>query len=606
MARRKLIVGVNDLASQHPDVAREWHPGKNGDLTPDQVSHGSGWHAWWQCNTCGHEWEARIHSRARTGTGCPVCAKPRQGNRPGTLSLSEAFPQIAAEWHPALNGDHTPEEVTSRSNRIVWWRCVEGHEWSQRVSARTRGATVPCQQCARPDRKTGSLAELHHDLVTEWHPTLNHSLDPGTLSPGVAAKVWWRCNDCGYVWRSQVASRVRGAGCPACLGRLVFGWTDLESVAPLVAAELDPEANDGLDAGEVLAESEKSVWWRCPQGHSWRSMIRSRVRGISRCPDCHPEDRLPEVAPGVNDLATLQPRAAQWWHPALNGDLLPSEVRATSGTRAWWLCPECDHEWSTQVIRRALSLHCPSCGRNRSSKNRPRGELFSRDLPEVRDWGCRLGRVGDDAQLWWISPPMTELAAEHAEQMPGCDLSIAIPSAQGVLIWGNQPGLGADGSPVVGAIWQETGPAVLVNAIVWRGSAKASGPFFLDLVESSPEVERLLVTSLLLADSPTVATTKRPSPVAPSASAPAQTSKPSEPAPRPAPEVVIVRVNRAHVASGTTGGGGKLTRRFWVQGHWKMQPYGPKQSLRKPIFVAAHLKGPGDDQVEPLPRVNVL
>jgi hypothetical protein len=32
--------------------------------------------------------------------------------------------------------------------------------------------------------------------------------------------------------------------------------------------------------------------------------------------------------------------------------------------------------------------------------------------------------------------------------------------------------------------------------------------------------------------------------------------------------------------------------RWIVSGHWRQQAWGPKQSLRKPIWIAPHLKGP--------------
>ena len=38
--------GFNDLASRFPDLAKEWHPTKNGDLTPDQVLWGSNRRVW--------------------------------------------------------------------------------------------------------------------------------------------------------------------------------------------------------------------------------------------------------------------------------------------------------------------------------------------------------------------------------------------------------------------------------------------------------------------------------------------------------------------------------------------------------------------------------
>ena len=31
-----------------------------------------------------------------------------------------------------------------------------------------------------------------------------------------------------------------------------------------------------------------------------------------------------------------------------------------------------------------------------------------------------------------------------------------------------------------------------------------------------------------------------------------------------------------------------------VSGHWCMQPYGPHQSLRKPVWIELHIQGPLD------------
>jgi hypothetical protein len=68
------VVQSNCLATTHPDVATEWHPTKNGDLTPDKVTAGSDRLVWWKC-TKGpeHEWQAKIGHRARLSSGCPRC-----------------------------------------------------------------------------------------------------------------------------------------------------------------------------------------------------------------------------------------------------------------------------------------------------------------------------------------------------------------------------------------------------------------------------------------------------------------------------------------------------------------------------------------------------
>ena len=41
--------------SSYPELVKEWHPTKNGDLTPRDVTHGSKKKVWWLCQNI-HEW----------------------------------------------------------------------------------------------------------------------------------------------------------------------------------------------------------------------------------------------------------------------------------------------------------------------------------------------------------------------------------------------------------------------------------------------------------------------------------------------------------------------------------------------------------------------
>ena len=78
----KLERGVNDLATLYPELAKEWHPTKNGNLKPCDVTKGKVKKVWWLLpyddpRTGKHfnfEWEATIGDRIN-GTGCPYLAK---------------------------------------------------------------------------------------------------------------------------------------------------------------------------------------------------------------------------------------------------------------------------------------------------------------------------------------------------------------------------------------------------------------------------------------------------------------------------------------------------------------------------------------------------
>eukprot|EP01083_Nonionella_stella_P235945 829160_1 len=65
---------LRSLAFRHPKVAAEFHPTKNGDLSPTKIRYSSKKSVWWQCGREKHEWQASLNSRTNMGCGCPFCS----------------------------------------------------------------------------------------------------------------------------------------------------------------------------------------------------------------------------------------------------------------------------------------------------------------------------------------------------------------------------------------------------------------------------------------------------------------------------------------------------------------------------------------------------
>jgi hypothetical protein len=76
-------VGVyHNLASQRPDIAKEWHSTKNGNLTPRDVTYGEGIKVWWLCQF-GHEYLSSINHRT-SGKGCGICSMKQRESKVAT------------------------------------------------------------------------------------------------------------------------------------------------------------------------------------------------------------------------------------------------------------------------------------------------------------------------------------------------------------------------------------------------------------------------------------------------------------------------------------------------------------------------------------------
>ncbi len=91
-----------NLKVSNPKLAKEWHPTKNGDLKPTDVTHGSHRKVWWKCpKGDDHEWQAKIVNRAYLNRNCPFCSGHKVVF---SNSLQAVYPLIAVELHPLKNG----------------------------------------------------------------------------------------------------------------------------------------------------------------------------------------------------------------------------------------------------------------------------------------------------------------------------------------------------------------------------------------------------------------------------------------------------------------------------------------------------------------------
>lgn len=212
---------------------------------------------------------------------------------------------------------------------------------------------------AEKEIKENNLANVYPDIAKEWHPTKNGDLIPQRMTPKSGKKVWWECAK-GHEWEAVISNRTRkGSKCPFCLGKkAIVGINDLQTTNPKLASEWHPNKNGILTPQDMMRSSKEKIWWMCNKGHEWQATLESRNRGHG-CPYC--SGRYAQT--GLNDLQTLRPDIAQYWHPTKNGDITPDIVTAASGVKYWWI-GKCGHEWQTRVAhmcsKKGLEV-CPVC-----------------------------------------------------------------------------------------------------------------------------------------------------------------------------------------------------------------------------------------------------
>ena len=203
-------------------------------------------------------------------------------------SILFSNPKIANEWNYEKNGNLKPEHLSTNSNKKVWWKCGNGHEWQANIDSRTRGNGCPYCSGRYTAKGENDLQTLNPVLAKEWNYEKNDGLSPEDVTPNSGKRVWWKCSK-GHEWQAKIYHRNNGSGCPYCSGRYaVKGENDLQTVNPTLAKEWNYEKNNGLTPADVMPNSGKKVWWKCSKGHEWQAIIQSRNNGRG-CPICRKE-----------------------------------------------------------------------------------------------------------------------------------------------------------------------------------------------------------------------------------------------------------------------------------------------------------------------------
>lgn len=260
------------LAIRFPELIKEWHPNKNGKLTPWDVTYGSSKKVWWRCKY-GHEWMASVAKRSMEKRRCPFCLWP---------GCSVADKEFIKEWDYKKNKNIDPHCVSCYSDEKFHWKCEHGHEWMATPRKRTKGRG--CHYCSGWSTSLEkSIFYLRPDLMKLWDYDKN-KISPKTVSVSSGRKVCLKCKK-NHEWVAVVANISKGIGCPVCSGRNATPSDNIVVRRPDLMKEWDYDENKNIDPYGLKQSSGKIVGWECHKGHKWRASLHARSAGHG-CPSC--------------------------------------------------------------------------------------------------------------------------------------------------------------------------------------------------------------------------------------------------------------------------------------------------------------------------------
>lgn len=144
----------------------------------------------------------------------------------------------------------------------------------------------------------------------------------------------------------------------------------LAELSPDIAKEWDYDKNYPLTPNEIANRAGRKVWWRCPQGYSYSSVVASRTgKDACGCPICAGIGtsiyRNGKYI-GGHSLAKECPDVAAEFMEAKNG-VTVDNISVSSNKKMWFKYSRCSHEWQSKINNRTSSNRqgCPACGREK-------------------------------------------------------------------------------------------------------------------------------------------------------------------------------------------------------------------------------------------------
>ena len=347
--RKSLLSNRMSLADRRPDLLGEWDYEKNHGINPKEILPGSKEKAWWTCKY-GHSYYASISNRVK-GAGCPIC----------NLKATTSFPEQCVYYYvKRAFGDTVNEYRYKRKIYDVFIPSLnvaieyDGYKWHQ------------------DDRDTKNDEEKNR-ICIENGISLYRIREEGSSqisSDGIVVI------SCIYKDEQSLQSaiekllRMLGAFVSVSIERdrldiqkQYYSHLDEQSLAnrfPAIADEWNYERNGSILPSMVHFGTMQKYWWRCKEGHEWKTSVNSRTQYGRGCPYC----KGTRVLKGYNDLLTTDPELSKEWNYEKNGTLTPDQVMRNSNKSVWWKCSICGNEWESRINRRVSGAGCRKCNQN--------------------------------------------------------------------------------------------------------------------------------------------------------------------------------------------------------------------------------------------------
>jgi very-short-patch-repair endonuclease len=291
--------------------AQFWHPTKNGNIKPNQVSVSTKIKYWFKCGDCYHPFEVSPEKIRSRNTWCPYCCKP----------------------------------CTKLCDTTIW----DEYE-----------TCMPCFQ--------NSFAS--NPKSNNW--SNKNTIQPRYIQKGSEKKFWLDCSICNHAFECRLYSINSGVWCSYCNGDnlcdndLCLFCKDKSFVSNPMSVYWHPEKNGDITPRKVLKGTKIKYWFKCNVClHDFDISLAHISNGKWCCYCAIPSKKLCDNEQCI--MCTKRSFASHekslYWHPEKNGDITPRKVLKGTHIKYWFKCNICSHDFDISLagITSKQSSWCGYC-----------------------------------------------------------------------------------------------------------------------------------------------------------------------------------------------------------------------------------------------------
>lgn len=278
----KIIIGENDLASQFPEIAKEWDYEYNGDLKPENIRMKSGKKVGWICEKK-HRWQATVANRTVKNSDCPYCSAnstsyPEQFIYWGLKAL---YPNTENRVKLFKSEDRTrgfeydiyvPDlKLLIEYSSDYWHEGKEERDQLKKELAKTNGYQII--EIIENDKKS-DIETYKQSIIKVNNKTLevNKVLD-------------FILNQFNHSINELDLKEIESFAYEYSKGKIEYEKS-LEYLRPDLAKEWDYESNT-IKPSEITQCSGYNANWICEKRHHWKAKVSNRFTSNSGCPICY-------------------------------------------------------------------------------------------------------------------------------------------------------------------------------------------------------------------------------------------------------------------------------------------------------------------------------